>query len=97
MPFDDDTRARFDQFQRMATSLTGHPRLGEVLEELSDSDDEFERAQRDPKGHLRSKGIELPDEAQVTVKHESTVTVTVCIEGFCVSVVVKVPIEIPRM
>jgi hypothetical protein len=95
MPFDDDTRARFDRFQRMATSLAGHPKLGEALEELSDSDEEFDRAQRDPKGHLRSKGIELPDEAQVTLKRESTVTVTVCVDGFCVSVSVTIPVEIP--
>jgi hypothetical protein len=85
MSFNGEERAHFQDFQLTATYLSSHPRLREIVEELEDSSEAYDYARRDIKGYFRDKGLQLPDEWKVTVSHDSPITITGCINSWCIS------------
>jgi hypothetical protein len=92
MPFDEQSRTHFQQFQLTSAHIASHPRFPELVEELEESGDAYENAKVDPKKYFQSKGFELPDEATVTVSHESPLTFTVCVNSWCLSYTVSLEV-----
>ncbi len=85
MPFDERGRAALEQFQITAAYISSHPRLAEVVEELEDSPDTYNRARQDARNYLQTKGFELPEGWTVRITHDSPITITVCVNGWCLS------------
>lgn len=85
MPFDEHGRSRFQEFQLVASYFSSHPGLRDMVEELEESEDVYRDAQQDPMKYLRSKGFQIPDGWTIKFSHESPLTVTVCVNGWCLS------------
>jgi hypothetical protein len=85
LPFNEQGRAHFERFQLTAAYIAAHPKLREVVEELEESKEAFDDAQGDPRKYLEIKGLELPDGWTVKVSHDSPLTLTVCVNSWCLS------------
>jgi hypothetical protein len=92
MPFDQHGKERLQDFQLAAAYVAAHPRFRELVEELEDSPDVYRSAAGDPKKHLQSRGFDIPDEWTVKLSHESPLTITVCVNSWCLSYTVSVTV-----
>jgi hypothetical protein len=92
MPFDEQGRARFQEFQLTAAYVASHPRFRELVEELEESQDVYRDSQQDPMKYLRSKGFELPDGWTVKLSHDSPLMFTVCVNSWCISYTVSLEV-----
>ncbi len=59
-----ERKQALDKFHGAMTRAVNSPRFKQALEDFEENPDE---AKRDPKGFLKSRGVELPDEATVEV------------------------------
>ena len=86
----------FRDFQTMAAYIATHPRLQEIVEELEadlKADKTlFNEANKAPKKHLNDRGFDLPDEWTVQITHDSPVSITVCVNSYCVTLSVEVTV-----
>jgi len=94
MPFDEAGRQGIQDLQLVAMHVASHPRFRELVEELEESEELFNEAQKDPKKHLFSRGLELPDGCTVKLSHESPLTIMVCTDAGCVAFTISISIEV---
>jgi hypothetical protein len=92
MPFDEHGKERLQDFQLAAAYVAAHPKFRELVEELEDSPEVYREAEQDPKKHLRSRGFDIPDDWTVTVSHDSPLTITVCVNSWCLSYTVSLKV-----
>lgn len=80
----------FQDVQLAATHVVSHPRLLDAVRELDSDPERFSSANEDPRGYLTEKGFQLPPGSTVKFSKHSSVTITICSHGICVSVTVEV-------
>jgi len=64
--------------------------VGELAEAETKGTAELQRAMKDPKGHLESRGVRLPSEAKVEITQNSPLGVRVCLNSHCITVSISV-------
>jgi hypothetical protein len=94
MPFDEAGRRQIQDFQIIAAHVASHPRFRELVEELEESEELFNEAQKDPRKHLVSRGLELPEGCTVKLSHESPLTIIVCTDTACVTFSLSISLEV---
>jgi len=82
MPWNEQRAQDFVRAQRTAAHFVSHPQLRRAFEEIEDDPNALERAKADPKASLQRKGIDLPEEATVTLESGSC-CYKVCWGWFC--------------
>jgi hypothetical protein len=73
------------QFHQAVSSLINDPKLPDTFKQLDDDPKERASAKSDPKGYLKRKGHNIPDEAEVTFK-EGSWNLTFCCWGYCITI-----------
>jgi hypothetical protein len=94
MPFNEEGRKQFFEFQQVAAYVVGHPRLRDVLEELEGNEEVFRANEKEPRPYFAERGFDLPESATVSISHNSPVTIVVCVNGHCVSVDISVSVDV---
>lgn len=62
----------------------GGRKMREVIQELDTSEEARTEAKRDPRGFLKSRIPELPDEAEVKFREDMSWWIGCCCWGFCI-------------
>ena len=77
-------RAKTQNFLRAASRMVTDPAFGDTLDELDLKGTVRNIASQDAKAYLQSKGIQLPEEAEVTIRPDNW-SIELCAFGVCVT------------
>jgi hypothetical protein len=73
------------RFQQAAGRLVNDPKLADTMTGLDNDPQDRQAAKSDPKGFLKRKGHDIPEEAEVTFK-EGSWSVKICGFGYCITI-----------
>lgn len=75
-------RKDLDKFQQTAGRLVSNPKFKDALSELESNPQARNEAKGNAKGYLKSKGLDIPDDAEVEFE-EGSIYVRICYWGYC--------------
>ncbi|WP_030245541.1 hypothetical protein [Streptomyces sp. NRRL S-455] len=76
---------KFQRFQLGAAYLATHPKLPDVVAEMERERQMVDVANKAPREYLKAKGIDLSDEWNISFSHDSPLTITGCVNSWCLS------------
>jgi phosphoketolase len=77
-----DRKEVAQRFHGLQKQLANNPKLEQAIQETAEDANARKQAEADPKGYLQSRGIDLPDDAEVTVE-EGSWCWRVCVLWWC--------------